>query len=90
LQVMNRSMSFILQKAFPAQSDYMRGFVFTVFAIVALAILGFTPETAAAREIEQAENANCICKSQRRIVRPLTESTPIRKKEKDRVRRILM
>jgi hypothetical protein len=83
-------MSFILQQAFSAQTPCMKSFVFTMLAVCAVAVLGFTPEPALARETEQAENSNCPCKSQRRIVRPLTESTPIRKKDKDRVRRILM
>jgi len=56
----------------------------------AVVAMGLAPETAVAREIEQVENVNCPCKSQRRIVRPLIEATPIRKKDKERVRRILM
>jgi hypothetical protein len=68
----------------------MRGFVFTMLAGGAIAVMGMTPESAAARESEQAESASCPCKSQRRIVRPLIEATPIRKKDKERVRRILM
>jgi hypothetical protein len=84
------SLSFILQKAFSAQTMRMRGLVFTALAFGAVAILGIAPETASARESEQAETTNCACKPQRRIVRPMTEATPIRKKDKDRVRRILM
>lgn len=68
----------------------MRGFVFSMLAGSAIAVMGMTPETAAARESEQAESGSCPCKSQRRIIRPLIESTPIRKKDKERVRRILM
>ncbi len=68
----------------------MRSFVFTMLTACAVAISSFASEPALARESERAENANCSCKLQRRIVRPLTESTPIRKKDKDRVRRILM
>lgn len=83
-------MSFILQKAFRAQTGRMRGSVFTFLAIGGVAVLGIAPEAAYAREAEQAETANCPCKAQRRIVRPMTESTPIRKKDKDKVRRILM
>ena len=83
-------MSFILQKAFPAQTSRMRGTVFTLLAIGGVATLGFAPEAAFAREAEQAETANCSCKAQRRIVRPMTESMPIRKKDKDKIRRILM
>lgn len=83
-------MSFILHKAFSVQIMCMRGFVFTTLAICSVLLLGFMPETSLARESDQAENANCVCKSQRRLVRPMTESMPIRKKDKDRVRRILM
>lgn len=72
------------------QTSRMRGFVFTTLAGGAVMAMGLVPETAAARESEQAESANCPCKSQRRIVRPLIEATPIRKKDKERVRRILM
>ena len=68
----------------------MRAFVFTTLAIAAVAITGFIPETAAAREPEQAEGANCPCKAQRRVVRPMTESIPVLKKDKERARRILM
>jgi len=83
-------MSFILCKAVQIQIVRMKGFVFTTLGIAVVAIMGFTPETATARETEQAEGANCPCKSQRRVVRPLTEATPIPKKGKERVRRILM
>jgi hypothetical protein len=79
-------MSFILQKAVPVQTGRTRGFVFLVLALA----LGAVPQTAMARENEQAEVGNCPGKAQRRIVRQMTEPTPIRKKDKDRVRRILM
>ena len=80
-------MAFILQKDFSAQSMCMRGHIFTILAVGATAAIGIVSETASAREAEQADTT---CKSQRRIIRPLTESTPIRKKDRDRVRRILM
>lgn len=80
-------MTFIVQKAFPAQIVRMRGFVFT---LLTFGVVSFAPEAAFAREAEQAETADCPTKLQRRIIRPLTESTPLRKKDKDRVRRILM
>ena len=83
-------MSFILHKAFSMLIMCMRGFVFTTLVTCGVLVLGFMPETSLARESDQAENANCVCKSQRRLVRPMTESMPIRKKDKDRVRRILM
>ena len=83
-------MLFILQKAFPAQSERMRGFVFAILAVGAAMTIAVTPGNASSRESEQAENTNCSCKSQRRMVRPLTESMPVRKRDKDRVRRILM
>ena len=83
-------MAFILQKDFPAQIMCMRGFVFAISSVVAAIGIGVTPVTASPRDLDQAENASCSCKSQRRMVRPLTESMPVRKKDKDRVRRILM
>lgn len=68
----------------------MRSCVLTTLAIAVVAITGFSPETAAARESEQVEATNCPCKAQRRVVRPMTESMPVLKKDKERVRRILM
>jgi hypothetical protein len=69
----------------------MRGSFFTlnigfvVFGAVAL------PDLAFAREAEQVESAICPDPKHRHItVRPLTESVPIRKAEKVRIRRILM
>ena len=83
-------MAFILQKAFSAQIMRMRGFVFAILAVVATITIGVTPVTASPRDAEQVENISCSCKSQGRLVRPLTESMPVRKKDKDRMRRILM
>ncbi len=83
-------MTFILQKASAAQNIRMRGSVFTILAVGAAMTVAVAPGTASARETEQVENTNCTCKSQRRMVRPLTESMPIRKKDKERMRRILM
>ncbi len=83
-------MAFILQKAFLAHIAAMRGFVFAILAILATVTIGFTPVAASPRDAEQAENVSCSCKLQRRLVRPLTESMPVRKKDKDRMRRILM
>lgn len=49
------------------------------------------PEAALAREVEQADVTNCTDPKHRHtVVRPLTESAPIRKTEKLRIRRILM
>ncbi len=81
-------MSFILQKALPAQTVRMRGKISTIVAVVGVTVLGFMPEAALARENVQVEIADCPEKVQRKVVRPLAELTPIRKK--DRVRRILM
>jgi len=48
-------------------------------------------DAAFARETDQSEAANCVDpKHKHTVVRPLTESVPIRKSEKVRVRRILM
>ncbi len=84
-------MSFILQKVFSAHIQRMRG-ILTAFAtgfLVFGALL--SPEAASARENEQNEAPNCTDPKHRHYaVRPLTEPTPIRKKEKMRVRRVLM
>jgi hypothetical protein len=54
----------------------------------------FAPDSAYARENEQNEQhdaLNCTDPKHRHsVVRPLTESLPIRKKDKSRVRRVLM
>jgi hypothetical protein len=82
---------FILQKAFPVQSGSMQRLAFIIMLAAIAATAGFTPQAAYAADSDQAENTNCSCKTPRRtIVRPLTESTPIRKSDKVRIRRILM
>lgn len=49
------------------------------------------PDTAFARETDQAETINCTDPRHRHVVnRPLTESPLIRKTDKIRIRRILM
>lgn len=49
------------------------------------------PDPVMARETEQVEPAICSdAKHRHVVVRPLTESVPIRKAEKLRIRRILM
>jgi len=49
------------------------------------------PDSAFARENEQHDALNCADPKHRHsAVRPLTESLPIRKKDKSRVRRVLM
>ena len=69
----------------------MRGsFVTLSVGMVVLGTLAL-PDAAFARENEQVEAANCTDPKHRHVqVRPLTESLPIRKSEKLRVRRILM
>ena len=83
-------MAFILQKALLAHTRCMKGFAFTLSALGGAAVLGFAPEAASARESDQIEVASCQCKPQRRVVRSMMEPTPVRKKDRDRVRRILM
>lgn len=84
-------MSFIVQKAFLMQIYAMRGILLTLGSGLIVAGGALTPEAAFARDKEQAETANCTDPKHRHtIVRPLTESLPIRKTEKLRVRRILM
>jgi hypothetical protein len=83
--------AFIVQKAFKAQILRMRSLFFTFCASFVVLAAGISPDIAFARETDQTENASCGCVKQRRtIVRPLTEPAPIRKKDRDRVRRILM
>jgi hypothetical protein len=83
--------TFIVQKAFGAQIRRMRGLFLTFGAGMAVAAAGMVPDVAAARETDQSEAANCTDPKHRHtVVRPLTESVPIRKTEKVRVRRILM
>ena len=83
-------MAFIVQKAFGTQIPAMRG-LFTVCAGFIVFAAGMSPDTAFARETDQSETANCADpKHKHAVVRPLTESVPIRKSDKIRVRRILM
>ena len=83
--------SFIVETGFGRQVVGMRGsFVTLSFGLFALGGGAF-PDIAMARETEPAESANCVDPKHRHVVvRPLTESLPIRKSEKLRVRRILM
>jgi hypothetical protein len=84
-------MAFIFQKAFTVQFPRMRGLVLSFGTGIAFLAAGMFPEAAMARETDQAEAANCTDPKHRHVVvRPLTESVPIRKNEKVRVRRILM
>ncbi len=83
--------SFIVQKAFCWQFGRMRGLFTTLGAGIVILSAGCAPEAAFARETEQSEIANCNDPRHRHVVvRPLTESLPVRKAEKQRVRRILM
>ncbi|MES2782547.1 MAG: hypothetical protein V4657_07115 [Pseudomonadota bacterium] len=67
-----------------------RSFVTLSCGFVLLAAFA-VPGTAFAREAENAETASCSDPKHRHVVvRPLTESAPIRKAEKIRIRRILM
>jgi hypothetical protein len=84
-------MAFIVQKAFQAQIRRMRGLFLTVSTGIIVLAAGMSPDAAFARETDQPEAANCTDPKHRHtVVRPLTESVPIRKGEKVRVRRILM
>lgn len=87
-------MPFIVQKAFNVHSGRMRGQFATLGATLVLCAAMLTPNPAYARENEhgeQNEALNCTDPKHRHsIVRSLTESLPIRKKDKARVRRVLM
>jgi hypothetical protein len=84
-------MAFIVQKAFEAQNRRMRGLFLTLGTGMVVLAAGISPDAAFARETDQSEAANCTDPKHRHtVVRPLTESLPIRKSEKVRVRRILM
>lgn len=87
-------MSFIVQKAFKVHFQRMRGHIPTLGAALLLCGALLVPDAAYARENDQSEQneaLNCTDPKHRHsIVRSLTESLPIRKKEKSRVRRILM
>lgn len=84
-------MLFIVQKAFDVHLRRMRGLVLTLSVVMALGASFLIPERAFARENEQNDAAICTDPKHRHfIIRSLTESWPIRKKEKARVRRVLM
>lgn len=84
-------MAFILQKAFKAQTERMRGLFITFGASAVVLSAAMLPANAFAREVDQAEAANCSDPKHRHtVLRPLTEPAPIRKSDKIRVRRILM
>jgi len=83
--------SFIVYKAFCWHFAHMRRLFSTLGTGIVLLSAGFLPGTALARETEQAEITNCNDPRHKHVVvRSLTESLPIRKTEKQRVRRILM
>ena len=83
--------SFIVYKAFCWQFAAMRGLFATLGTGIVILSAGFLPGTAFARETEQAEITNCNDPRHKHVVvRSLTESLPVRKTEKQRVRRILM
>jgi hypothetical protein len=82
---------FMLQKSLCWHFARMRGLFLTLGTGIVILSAGFLPGTAFARETEQAEIANCNDPRHRHVVvRPLTESLPVRKGEKQRLRRILM
>lgn len=84
-------MAFIVQKAFGAHIWRMRGFFLTFGTGIVLFAAGISPDAAFARENDQSEAANCPDPQHKHtVVRALTESLPIRKGDKVRVRRILM
>ncbi len=85
-------MSFIVQKAFNVHFPRMRGHIPTFGAALVVCAAMLAPDSAFARERnEQHDALNCIDPKHRHsVVRPLTESLPIRKKDKSRVRRVLM
>ncbi len=84
-------MAFIVQKAFGTQIRPMRSLFLTVNTGIIVLAAGMSPDAAFARETDQPEAVNCTDPKHRHtVVRPLTESVPIRKSEKVRVRRILM
>ncbi len=84
-------MLFIVQTAFKVQFPRMRGHISTLGAALVMCAALFVPDSAYARENEQHDAANCTDPKHRHsVVRSLTESVPIRKKDKIRVRRVLM
>jgi hypothetical protein len=85
------SFPFIVQKALCWHFARMRGLFSTLGTGIVILSAGSLPDTAFARETEQSEIANCNDPRHRHfVVRPLTESLPVRKAEKQRVRRVLM
>jgi hypothetical protein len=85
------SFPFIVQKALCWHFAGMRGLFSTLGTGIVILSAGSLPDTAFARETEQSEIANCNDPRHRHfVVRPLTESLPVRKAEKQRVRRVLM
>lgn len=87
-------MLFIVQTAFKVQFPRMRGHIPTLGAALVMCAALLVPDSAYARENEQNEQhdaANCTDPKHRHsVVRSLTESVPIRKKDRIRVRRVLM
>jgi hypothetical protein len=84
-------MAFIVQKAFAVQFLRMRGHLLVLGSGIVLCAALLSPDAAYGRDTEQNDPANCTDPKHRHtILRPLTEPVPIRKKEKGRVRRILM
>jgi hypothetical protein len=83
-------MPFIPQKSFKMQKRRMRGIPAPLSLAMVTLFIGMSPSAAFGRETEQ-DAANCNDPKHRHaIARPLTESLPIRKSDKVRVRRILM
>lgn len=82
---------FIVRKAFERQAVSMRrSFGILSFGFIVSGAFAM-PSAASAREAEPAESASCNDPKHRHVVvRPLTESLPIRKADKIRIRRILM
>lgn len=83
-------MSFIVQKAFWAHFARMRGLRFSTCSAFALFAALAMPQSAAARETESNQSENCNDTKRVTVVRSLTETAPIRKKDKVRTRRVLM
>lgn len=82
---------FILQKALKAHFSRMRGAMLSWGSGALFCAAMFSPEAAFARETEQGDSANCTDPKHRHyVLRPLTEPVPVRKKEKVRIRRVLM
>lgn len=82
---------FIVHKVFCWHFVAMRRLFATLGTGFILLSAGFLPDTAFARETDQAEITNCNDPRHKHVVvRSPTESLPVRKSEKQRVRRILM